>query len=191
MKYIERTLKGTFGYIRKQRRFEAAKTILLFIMAFGLFFIGLITLKTEKSLWSVFAVLALLPACKSLVGLIMLARFSSLSDDKYTLYSDTARDVATVYENILTTSARSFYSPVIAYASGNIIVLTADNEKEPDVLRAHLEQVLLNAGHNATVKVFTDETLFLNRLKELSDKYGNDGSAKGAGIMETIKAVSL
>ena len=191
MKYIERTLKGTFGYIRKQRRFEIIKTLLLYVMAFGLFFIGLLTLKTEKSLWSVFAVLALLPACKSLVGVIMLARFSSLSDEKYRSYSEKATGIATLYENIMTTSSRTFFAPVIAYASGNLIVLTSEGEKEPDVLKEHIDQVMTNAGHKPTVKVYTDEEAFLARLRELSDKYGNETSGRSTDIMETIKAVSL
>ena len=75
MKYADHRLKGTIGYIKKQLVFEIIKTLVLFAMALGLFFIGYFTLHTKKSLWSVLAVLALLPACRSLVTVIMFARF--------------------------------------------------------------------------------------------------------------------
>ena len=71
MKYVNRGLKGTKGYIRKQLIFEIIKTFIMFAMAFGIFLIGYLTLGTKRSLWSVFAVLALLPASKSLVGVII------------------------------------------------------------------------------------------------------------------------
>ena len=103
MRYIDRQLRGTFLYITKQRRFEIIKTVILFAMAFGIFFIGLATLHTKKSLWSVFAVLALLPACKSLVGVIMFARFSSLNEAEYERFSSAAGDLTSLYENVITT----------------------------------------------------------------------------------------
>ena len=121
MKYINRELKGTKGYINRQRAFELIKTLLLFAMALGIFFMGLLTLHTKKSLWSVFAVLALLPACKSLVGFIMFARFSSIKDEEYSRYEDVCSGVERIYENVLTTSDRSYYVPVICSIGKNVI----------------------------------------------------------------------
>ncbi len=190
MKYINRDLKGTHLYIRKQLVFEIIKTLILFAMALGIFFIGLITLGTRKSLWSVFAVLALLPACKSLVGVIMLARFRSLSDDEYNRYSGYTNGLPTVFENILTTSSRTFFVPVISVMAGNVIAYIAPGQ-DSKALREHLENVLRSAHHKASVMIFEDERSFANRCRDLIDKFSHEEDHAALAVINTIKAVSL
>ena len=190
MKYVNRELKGTFGYIRKQRTFEIVKTVILFAMALGIFFIGYFTLGTKKSLWSVLAVLALLPACKSLVGVIMLMRFSSLPKEKYERLQACTGGIASVFENILTTSSRTFYIDVISCTKGNVIAFAKLSSADVALVKEHVENVLKSAGHSASVKIFTDESEFASRAKELVTKFP-DEDKNAPGIIATIKAVSL
>ena len=191
MKYVTRSLKGTYGYIRKQRNFEIIKTLILYAMAFGIFLIGYITLGTKKSLWSVFAVLALLPACKSLVGVIMFARFSSLSSDVYDRLRAGAGTIPALYENILTTNEKTYYIPFICCAAGSLMVLSKEYKDDEKKLREHLTDVLNKAGHKAVVKLFFDEDDMFARLLEINAKYADEENAAGERILNTIKAVSL
>ncbi len=191
MKYVTRSLKGTYGYIKKQRTFEIIKTIILYAMAFGIFFIGYITLGTKKSLWSVFAVLALLPACKSLVGVIMLARFSSLTKDVYDRYKNAAGKISSLYENILTTNEKTYYIPFICCGGGSLMLLAKGYNEDEKKLKAHMSDVLNTAGHKATVKLFFDEEDMFVRLSEINDKYSADDGSVNDRILNTIKAVSL
>ena len=190
MKYLNRELRGTKGYINKQRIFELIKTVVMFAMALGIFFIGLVTLGTKKSLWSVFAVLALLPACKSLVGFIMFARFSSLSDEMYRRYDEKCSGLPVIYENILTTSDKTFFVPVICAVGGNVLGLYDKDKDEDHTLRDHITAVCKNAGLDVTVKIFDDEKDFLTRVdgagKNLSVKEGKDNAA-----IDAIRSVSL
>lgn len=190
MKYVTRSLKGTFGYIRKQRNFEIIKTLVLYAMAFGIFFIGYFTLGTKKSLWSVFAVLALLPACKSLVGVIMFARFSSLSSDTYNRYINAAGSVPALYENIITTSEKTYYIPFICCGAGSLMLLATGYKDDEKKLHTHIVEVLKKAGHKATVKLFFDEDGMFARLSEIRSKYSDEDSSYER-ILNTIKAVSL
>ena len=193
MKYVNRDLKGTFGYIKKQFIFEIIKTVILYLMAFGIFFIGYFSLGTKKSLWSVFAVLALLPACKSLVGVIMLGRYKSLKDDVYNKYITSAGDVECIYENIITTSQKTFFLPVIA-CEDNTVVGYINTNKASDVkdVTEHLSNVLKNAGHKvATIKIFDNEEAYINRVKQMNNNLAKERLASTQEIFTTIKAVSL
>lgn len=186
MKYVNRGLKGTKGYIRKQLTFEIIKTVIMFAMAFGIFLIGYLTLGTKRSLWSVFAVLALLPASKSLVGVIMLARFKSLSDDEYSLFSGKVGSLPVLYENILTTTGRTFFVPVLCCISSDLIAYT---QNDADQVKAHLDSVMAKAGHKVSVKVFTDKQAFCKRAEVMRDSLKDDTGS--AAVLDTIKAVSL
>ena len=190
MRYIDRQLRGTFGYICKQRKFEIIKTVILFAMAFGIFFIGLATLHTKKSLWSVFAVLALLPACKSLVGVIMFARFSSLKADEYERYRSAAGNITALYENVITTKERSFFVPAICIKDGNVVAYRSNDKNDNRLLAGHIESVLAAAGHKATFFIFDNEKAFLERLMQMSQGY-EAATSREEAIATTIKAVSL
>ena len=190
MRYIDRDHRGTFGYIRKQRRFEIIKTVVLFAMAFGIFFIGLATLHTRKSLWSVFAVLALLPACKSLVGVIMFARFSSLDAEDHKRYTEASGKLLSLYENVITTKEKAYYIPVICIREGNVIAYRKNNGNDNKALKDHMESVLSAAGHKATFFIFDNERSFLERASQMSREYTGT-SSREEQIAATIKAVSL
>ncbi|MCR5673311.1 MAG: hypothetical protein K6F87_06305 [Lachnospiraceae bacterium] len=190
MKYADHRLKGTIGYIKKQLVFEIIKTLILFVMALGLFFIGYFTLHTKKSLWSVLAVLALLPACRSLVGVIMFARFLPASNNDISDISQGIGDLNAIYENIITTSNRTYYLPVICAGKKSVIAYSAV-KSEPE-LKEHIENVLKNAGYNVTVKIFEQKDAFMNRCTELVQKSDvSEDDVSALQVIETLKAVSL
>lgn len=194
MKYIGRELKGSYLYIKKQFIFELIKTIILFLMAFGLYYIGVSTLGTKKSLWTVFAVLAMLPAAKSLVGVIMFARYKSLSLEQYKLYKEAAGDISIIVENVITTEKKSYYLPCIACENNTIIAYcNVSNSSMLKPLNEHLENVLKLGGYtSATLKIFDKEDAFLARLKQMNQNLEySEKKASTEAIFTTIKAVSL
>ena len=192
MKYINHSLKGTYGYLKSQRNFEFIKTIILFAMALGIFFIGYFTLGTKKSLWTVFAILGMLPACKSLVGLIMFFRFDSLKINEYNKYSLAVGSLPTLYENVITTNEKSYFLPVIC-CENNTFIAYCKVKKEEDIGKVtdHIELVLKNAGHKVSVKIFDDEEAFIKRASEMCSKMSGEKLLSTEAVFNTIKAVSL
>lgn len=193
MKYIARELRGTHLYIKKQSIFEIIKCIILFAMALGIFFIGYCTLGTKKSLFSVFAVLALLPASKALVGVIMFLRYRSLPDDMYDRIKNAVGTLPVLYENILTTSEKSYYIQAIVYAKGNIVALMEDGRSNVEIITTHLRNVLRNGGHKeVNIKLYKSEKDFLKRCEEMNDHFADGVVPVNAdAVFTTIKAVSL
>lgn len=194
MKYINRELKGTRGYLKKQLIFEIIKTTVMFAMALGLYLIGYCTLKTNKSLWTIFAVLACLPACKSLVGVIMLALYKSPDDETYRKYTNEIGSLPVLYENVLTTQKKSYFVPVMV-CRNNTLIGYYNPKKTDDIknLTEHIQMVLENGGHKGvTVKIFDKEDAFFNRVSQMKAISGEDMLTTGTqAIFTTIKAVSL
>ena len=59
-----RNKKGTFGYIKRQRRWEIIRTMLMFGISIALYAAGYIATKSNKNLLTLAAVLGCLPASK-------------------------------------------------------------------------------------------------------------------------------
>lgn len=191
MRYLTREYKGTYGYIKKQTITELIKTIILFAMAFGIFLIGYLTLHTKKSLWSILAVLGLLPASKSFVGLIMLLRYRSLSTELYTEISEACSSFIPLYENVITTREVSYFLPVILCVNNNLIAYCEDSKDSNKAVTKHISDVLKKAGHkDITVKIFESKEEFIRRSKEMNEKF-SDSEFNPNAVYSTIKAVSL
>jgi len=162
-------------------------------MAMGIFIIGYVTVGTKKNLWTVFAILAMLPACKSFVGVVMFARYKSLTRDVYDTYLKAAGNITCLYENVLTTSKKSYYLPVISCCDNTVIgYMPCKNISDIKEIKEHLETVLKNGGHKGVlVKIFDKEDDFLNRLSQMNENLSNSKSISNEAIYTTIKAVSL
>lgn len=191
MKYLMREYKGTYQYIKKQTITELIKTFLLFAMAFGIYFIGLINLGTNKSLWSIIAVLGLLPASKSLVGLIMLLRYRSLNADLYAELAAASKEHDVLFENVLTTSKKSYFVPVIFCLNNNLIGYCENSKDSNKELTAHINNVLNNALiKGITVKIFNTKEEYLQRAVNMCEHF-EDSDFNPKVIYSNIKAVSL
>ena len=182
--------KGSYGYIRQQKILTILSTLLLFALALGFFFVGYYTTGTKKNLFTVVAILGILPAAKSMVRAIMFLRYASLKKDTYDLYAERCAVLPVLYENILTTSQRSYFVPLLVYANRSLAVLCED-AGDPEALQLHLHDSLKTAGSDVTVKVFTDSRLFFKRVDEMSH-HGQDQELLTAdSVFSTIKALSL
>ena len=96
-----RAVKGTFGYLEKKKRNAILWTILCFGISLAVFLAGYLTTGTRKNLLTVVAVLGCLPACKSIVNLIMSIRMNrrigNISSKLGTIQSDKNDTIGIVF----------------------------------------------------------------------------------------------
>ena len=75
--------KGDFGYIQSQKKKRTIYTILALIPPLTVFFVGWIINKDRNTVFTVFAAVGCLPACKFAVSAIMMYLQKSMSEDDY------------------------------------------------------------------------------------------------------------
>ena len=73
--------KGDFGYFQSEKKRKLIITAILFAVPLFIFFTSWIYFKTRMTIWTVVTVVGCLPACKSLVGLIMILIRIVLADE--------------------------------------------------------------------------------------------------------------
>ena len=73
--------KGTYGYIENHKAYVAIRTLIYFLLCVGLYVMGYVTTGSNKNLLTVVAILGCLPACKSLVNLIMFVKAKGCSQE--------------------------------------------------------------------------------------------------------------
>ncbi len=196
---MKKRAKGECGYIDYQRKRVLLITLVLYVCAIGIYLFGYMTLHTTRNVFSILAVLTVLPASKSLVNLIMFLRFRSLDKEVYAEYEGAAGDIYSAYELAMTTYERTYFIEAAACRANNLIVSfisdlpdASKKDKAIKALSAHINTVLSNDGYgDCTVKIYDDRSGYLKRLIQMNNNLEEKDSDKDDSILRTLKAVSL
>ena len=75
--------KGDYGYLASEKKRRILITAVLFAVPLLIFFSAMLYFHTRLTIWTVIAVVGCLPACKSLVSLIMIFRARQVETSVY------------------------------------------------------------------------------------------------------------
>lgn len=161
--------KGSYGYIANHRVVAAVRTVLFFGVSIGLYVMGYITTGSNKNLLTIVAVLGCLPACKSLVNLIVFLKASGCSESLKERVCCYDRELTTFYDMYFTSYQKNFAISHMAL-KGNILCGVTESDK-CDCSRAekHLEQMISQEGiKNITVKIYSNADKYTDRLGQIT-----------------------
>ena len=191
--------KGEWGYIDYQRIRVMLITLVLYVCAIGLYLLGYLTLHTNRSIWSILAILAVLPASKSMVNLIMFLRFRSLDKDVYDGYKGAAGDAPALYEAPFTTYEKTFFVDALMCRNNTVTVCYTgkpsgrnSHDKDLKALSDHLVNVLNNDGFkDHTVKVYDSAKDYTDRLKKINESMEVKDEGRDLAIINSLRSVIL
>lgn len=185
--------KGQYGYNAYLRKTAAGKTILLFAVAFSLFFAGYIHVGTRNNLLTVVAILGCLPASKSAVNMIMAFRAKGCSRETAKLLKPFEHKLCLLYDLYMTSEKQSYDISCMAVAKEFLYGYTENEKTDADAAEKHIRDILkANARPTVPVKILTDREAFLERLHDMEK--GQMAEAEYHGIEEIaqlLKAISL
>jgi len=185
-------IKGTYGYIDTQKKLVILRTILLYAAAIGIFALGYYTMHTKKSLWTVIAVLGILPASKSAVNMIMFLRFHSLQEEVYQTYRQKAGNLPVLYETVLTTAEKAYYLPMLVCINHTVCGICDVEQSELKKLELHVKNTLEKSDiKNVTIKFYAKEPSFFERLHTLNENFKEQADSDAETIFSIIRTVSL
>ncbi|MCR4923603.1 MAG: hypothetical protein K5931_06290 [Lachnospiraceae bacterium] len=189
MNFLKKPIKGKQFYIRDSRRMAIVRTALMFLLAVGIYLLGYLTLKTTKSVWSVFAVLSLLPASKSAVNLIMFLRAKKIPEDFYKKVEKQGGDSDIMYDLIFTTYEKTYQVDALLCKCKNIIAYSQTDNKSISDLEAYIKKNILK-DTSFSLKIYNQEEAFLKRAGDmcLNLKKEKDDNSE---LFDSIRAVIL
>lgn len=162
--------KGSYEYANYKKKVDVVVMIVLFALALGIFCIGYFSTGTKANLFSVIAVLGLLPACKQVVAVIMSMRVKACDIDTKEKLDSHLGELFGMYNLYFTSYDKNFALTHLVVMDKQIICLASDkNFKEKEFIE-HLSELILKEGvKDSFLKVFTDIEKYVNRLDELNN----------------------
>ncbi len=182
--------KGDYGYIRRQRKWEIAKTAFLFLLSLSIYLTGYYSTGTNKNLLTIVAVLGCLPASKCAVSMIMFLKAKGCSEELYSRIEAHSQGLPQLYDSVLTSYEAVFQIPHMVYRNGSLIGIAVDSKCKADACEKHLLSMCRQDGiSDVTVKIFQDVPKYLNRLDQLRALEGEDDRTQA--VLSLIRAISI
>lgn len=168
--------KGDYGYLNNRKKKALIGVFAMIALGLAVFIIGLFLNKmSNRNIFSVIAVLFVLPGAKFLVRFIVTFPYHSMdmkiyekvkkhTDEKMELYSDM----------IITSSEKIMYLGFIAVGNKYVVALLGNEKQEIEYIRKYLSDGVRNWGEGYKVKIFEDEKSFLKEIDSIKTEDVNE-----------------
>lgn len=123
----ERIQKGDYGYLKKNKLIQLTVTLVLMSIVCIIFYTGYIKYGNTKNIFTVFAILSVLPMAKFVVGYLMLAKHNSILMDEYNKIQQNLNHKL-LYDLIISSPERT-YPVKVAIVQDNSVCLYIPDEK--------------------------------------------------------------
>ena len=162
--------KGSYGYIANHRRVALVRTLLYFAVSIGLYVMGYVTTGSNRNLLTVVAVLGCLPACKSLVNLILFLRAAGCSETLKNKVMSFDRELRTFYDLYFTSYQKNFAISHMTLQGNMLCGIAEKTGTDCNEAERHIEQMLSQEGiKNVTVKIYSDPGKYVDRLSQIAE----------------------
>lgn len=158
--------KGDYAYLKKKKKIEVIKTIILFAIAFAVFLTGYLHTGTRNNLLSVVAVLGILPASKSAVSMIMFVRYKAVSEQVHEQLKGFEDNGVMLYDLIFVLNQQAVKTECVVIADTAVVVYTKNDKLDEGQISKQLKNFLANQGKGScSIKVCNGEKAFLEQAK--------------------------
>ena len=168
---MKKVKKGTYGYIRYAKCRTFLITFVLFAIPLVIYVTGYLQTKTRLNLFTFVAILGCLPACKSLVGLIMILMQRPMPEEQYKEARAAAGDLTAGYELVFTAYEHTTPVSALVVCGDQLVCYTPDGKADLAYIEKHLSRILtLNGFPSVQPKVMKEFRKYLQRVSELAGR---------------------
>ena len=166
---------GEYGYIKRQKRVRLIRTVLFFVAAFTVFFVGVYLNHGDKrSIYTVIAMVGVIPAAMAAVSAIMIWLRPSMDAELYRNISSVSGNLQMLYELFLTTREKNLYLDAAVITGDQVLAYTHEDVSTADLrfFEDHITRSLRTSGLKRSIKIFdsSNQKQFLSRIEMLNDR---------------------
>ena len=162
--------KGTKNYLKTQSRYEIARTVLYFAISLSLFAAGIISTGDKMNLLTIVAVLGCLPACKSVVTMIMFLRYKGCTQGDMDILQNIEHKMTQLWDMVFTTYNKNFVFSHVTICGNTVVLYSADGKIDEQAAIKHLQNSLVLDGmKNISFKIYTNIEKYMQRVEQLTE----------------------
>lgn len=155
--------RGSFGYIKKKKMRHTGMILLLILIGLVILISGILIYKKKQNIFTVMALLMILPAARHLVTVIIMFPYRSVSKERYNKIVELAGDNAVVMTDMVITSPEKVMNlDFVVITDNQLLGLVGKEGQDVKYIENYLKDSLKNNKlEEFTVKVFEDEKQYV------------------------------
>ena len=159
--------KGTIEYLNKKKKQNLLITILCFLAVIIIYVTGLIIYKNNRSVYTVIAAVAALPAAKALLSFIMVAPHKMLGQEQLADVWKVieGKSFQTLYHLIITSEEKAMLLSVVLIYNGHIMIYSESPKQDCSELESYIKKIV--TCKYSSIKVYKDLSEMLKRAENL------------------------
>lgn len=161
--------KGEQGYLSFMKKFNLLVTIVCFLLAAGLFLIGISIYETKANVLTIVGALFVIPAARFMTVWILFLPHKSVTEEEYNKVFKAMKAGNLLYADVLFTSTEKAYAASFVVVTGDKIFAYAG--KNVNKLEEYLKDILKRRAFAIKATCTDDKGKFMNFLKS-ADAYG-------------------
>lgn len=187
---MSKIAKGDKGYLSHLKTINLIKVIISFVIVLVVFFAGIIINGDRNSLFTVIAILLVLPAAKMAVNYIVLLPHKSCPYELCKELSEVCTNVTCKYDLIFGNSKSPIGTLAVVITDTDIIAFSNENVDEKSFSKS-LEDFIKNDNLTVKVKLINNEKTFIKRAKELNQKWDSENNSSNRMEKNTRSCLSM
>lgn len=166
---MKQVTKGSAGYINYKKKINLIIVIAGLIIIAADFFTGLIITGTRNNLFTVTAIVLVLPVGKFFATYLSIARFKSIPEQLYNKIEKLNLKYPVAYDCAMSTPKAMVFVEAMLIGPDYICCYTSDQKADRKYFEEFLEGFVKDGKVKVKVTLLKDEKAFINRLRQLAD----------------------
>lgn len=169
---MKNRVKGEYAYINNTKRYDFLKMLVLIVIACAIFVLGLALNKNSKAnIFTVIAVLVVLPWAKTLVEFIVLFPFQTPSRENYEKIKESLpQDIQLYSDMVITSTEKVMNLDFLLVGKGYVIGVLGKGGQDLSYIQTYLSKGIKNWSGNYRVKIHKDYKNFLQSIPVVEAK---------------------
>lgn len=168
--------KTEWGYIKKKKLAMFVCTLIFAFVIAGIYLIGYyLNDKSNASVWTVVAIVLVLPAAKFLVSFLVLLPYKTPKKERWAEISSILKEGAILWSDLVITSPEEVMNLDFLVISHHSVLAVLGKEKQKlYYVQSYLSKGVHNFSDGYEIKVYEKYEDFLKAVKALDEKIDNE-----------------
>lgn len=162
--------KGKQGYIKQRKKVDLIWLLAFIALGIGIFLTGYFVTKTRANIFTVLAVLMVLPGAKRIVALFVLMPRKSVSKERYDKVKEAIGEATMYTDYVFTSTEKIMHLDFLVVKNGNVLGVIAPSKQDTDYLKTYLKETVKKSCSNYHVKFFNKEEDMLQYVLRMSKR---------------------
>ena len=159
--------KCTLGYLTKRKKAEILWIVFFVVLGVAIFLTGYLWSGVRANIFTVMAVLLVLPAAKHLVALIAYDKVKTAAGQAV-LYTD----------YVFTSTEKIMHLDFLLVKNGNVLGVIAKSKQDVPYLKQYLTDVVKKTAPSYHVRLFESDEKLISHLQRLTQEEASENSEK-------------